>query len=257
VLFWRQHNALVAGEKLWQAARQRDPSFTVANVCWWYAMGAHVDWTVTPRPTYYADGRKEPDCYTRPAGLRDELTGALGRFPLFSYWGPGAGLPSSAWICQAARHLIASRDPDLTLVYVPHLDYDLQRFGPAAPEAAAAARSLDALLGPLVEDAVERGASVVALAEYGIVPVRRPVHVNRMLRAEGLLQVYRQAGMEYLDPWTSRTFAVADHQVAHVLCTRRRRHHDGGEAVRRAAGRRRGARRGREGGVRPGPPPLR
>jgi hypothetical protein len=37
-----------------------------------------------------------------------------------------------------------------------------------------------------------------------------------MLRAEGLLRVHTQAGMEYLDPWTSRAFAVADHQIAHV-----------------------------------------
>jgi predicted AlkP superfamily pyrophosphatase or phosphodiesterase len=216
VLLWRQHNALVAGDKLWHAARRADPSYTVANVCWWYAMGAEVDWTVTPRPTYYADGRKEPDCYAHPAGLRDELTGALGRFPLFSYWGPGAGLRSSEWICQAARHLIASRHPDLTLVYVPHLDYGLQRFGPTGPAAAAAARALDAVLGPLIDDTIEGGATVVVLSEYGVVPVHLPVHVNRMLRAEGLLAVYTQSGMEYLDPWTSKAFAVADHQVAHV-----------------------------------------
>ena len=62
VLLWRQHHALVGGEKLWQAARRVEPGYTVANVCWWYAMGADVDWTVTPRPVYHADGRKEPDC---------------------------------------------------------------------------------------------------------------------------------------------------------------------------------------------------
>jgi predicted AlkP superfamily pyrophosphatase or phosphodiesterase len=216
VLLWRQHNALVGGEKLWQAARRVYPSYTVANICWWYAMGADVDWTVTPRPVYRADGRKEPDCYTYPADLHDELTGAFGPFPLFSYWGPRAGLASSEWICRAARHLQASRDPDLTLVYLPHLDYDLQRFGPASPEASAAARALDGLLGPLLDQAAQRGATVVALSEYGITPAHQPVHLNRMLRAEGLLHVYTQAGMEYLDPWTSRAFAVADHQVAHV-----------------------------------------
>jgi predicted AlkP superfamily pyrophosphatase or phosphodiesterase len=57
---------------------------------------------------------------------------------------------------------------------------------------------------------------VTVLSEYGITDVSRPVDVNRMLRAEGLLHVHTQAGMEYLDPWTSRAFAVADHQVAHV-----------------------------------------
>ncbi len=216
VLLWRQHNALVQGDKLWDAARRAYPGYTVANVCWWYAMGADVNWTVTPRPVYYADGRKEPDCYTDPPELHAELTRALGTFPLFTYWGPGAGLPSSRWICRAAQHIMAAHDPDLTLVYVPHLDYDLQRFGPDTPEAARAATELDGVLAPLLDAAAARGATVVALSEYGITPARRPVDVNRALRSEGLLRVHTQAGMEYLDPWTSRAFAVADHQIAHV-----------------------------------------
>ncbi|WP_093611493.1 nucleotide pyrophosphatase/phosphodiesterase family protein [Actinoplanes philippinensis] len=216
VFLWRQHNALVGGEKIWQAARRSDPGYTVANICWWYAMGADVNWTVTPRPIYHADGRKDPDCYTDPPELHDDLTAALGTFPLFSYWGPGAGLASSRWICEAAVRVMAAHDPDLTLVYVPHLDYDLQRYGPDDPRAAAAAAELDAVLGPLLDAATARGATIVALSEYGITPVRRPVDVNRLLREHGLLRVYTQAGMEYLDPWTSRAFAVADHQVAHV-----------------------------------------
>jgi predicted AlkP superfamily pyrophosphatase or phosphodiesterase len=216
VLLWRQHNALVGGEKLWDAARRRKPGYTVANVCWWYAMGADVDWTVTPRPIYYADGRKEPDCYTYPPSLHDELTSSLGEFPLFTYWGPGAGMPSSRWICRAAQQIMATHHPDLTLVYVPHLDYDLQRFGPSDPRAAVAAAALDEVLTPLLDAASARGATIVALSEYGITAVERPVDINRVLRAEGLLAVYTQDGMEYLDPWTSRAFAVSDHQVAHV-----------------------------------------
>ncbi|MEV4351205.1 nucleotide pyrophosphatase/phosphodiesterase family protein [Actinoplanes sp. NPDC049596] len=212
VFLWRQHNALVGGEKLWDAARKVRPDYTVANVCWWYAMGARVDWTITPRPIYRADGRKDPDCYTYPPSLHDELP----PFPLFTYWGPGAGMPSSQWIVDAARHLLKTKQPDLTLVYVPHLDYDLQRFGPSAPQAAAAAAALDKVLAPLLDDAAARGITVVALSEYGITDVSRPVDINRMLRSEGLLEVYTQDGMEYLDPWVSRAFAVADHQVAHV-----------------------------------------
>ncbi len=212
VLLWRQHNGLVGGEKLWDAARRDRPGFTVANVCWWYAMGADVDWTVTPRPVYHADGRKDPDCYTYPPALHDELTGRLGDFPLFSYWGANAGIASSRWICRAAEQIVTTHHPDLTLVYVPHLDYDLQRHGPSAPQAAAAARELDATLAPLLE----LDATVVVLSEYGITDVTRPVDINRALRADGLLNVYTQAGMEYLDPWTSRAFAVADHQIAHV-----------------------------------------
>jgi predicted AlkP superfamily pyrophosphatase or phosphodiesterase len=216
VLLWRQHHRLVGAEPVWRAARRVHPGYTVANLCWWYAMGADVDWTLTPRPVYYADGRKEPDCYTDPPDLRDQLTAAHGRFPLFDYWGPRAGLASSAWIARAARQVMATYDPDLTLVYLPHLDYDLQRYGPDGPAAVAAARELDGVIGPVLDAADARGATVVVLSEYGITGVDRPVDVNRALRAEGLLRVYTQDGMEYLDPWTSRAFAVADHQVAHV-----------------------------------------
>ncbi|TGN62728.1 alkaline phosphatase family protein [Nocardioides eburneiflavus] len=214
VFLWRQHNKLVAGEKVWETIRRERTDYTVANVCWWYAMGATTDWTVTPRPIYYADGKKAPDCYTRPRELHDELVGELGEFPLFTYWGPTAAITSSEWIIAATRRLMPRAD--LTLCYVPHLDYDLQRFGPDSPEAAQAARDVDAALAPLLDDAERTGVTVLVLSEYGITAADQPVDVNRMLRRNGLLEVYTQDGMEYLDPWTSRAFAVADHQVAHV-----------------------------------------
>src|SRR5918995_3020908 len=216
VFLWRQHNKLVQGEKVWETARRARPGFKVANVCWWYAMGASTDFTVTPRPIYFADGAKAPDCYTRPPSLHDRLTGELGEFPLFTYWGPTANITSSRWIAQASRKLLDSEQLDMLLVYLPHLDYDHQRFGPGAPESAAAAAELDDVAGALVEHAQRRGDTVVVLSEYGITDARRPVDVNRALRRAGLLEVYTQAGMEYLDPWVSRAFAVADHQVAHV-----------------------------------------
>ncbi|MFE9134511.1 alkaline phosphatase family protein [Streptomyces sp. NPDC007355] len=216
VAFWRQHNALVQGEKVWQTARRSRPGLTVANICWWYAMGADVDITVTPRPVYHYDGRKSPDCYTVPAGLRDSLTAEFGPFPLFDYWGPKAGIASSRWIVDATRRVLADHDPDLTFVYLPHLDYDLQRYGPHSPRARAAAGELDTVLAPLLESLSVRGSTVVVLSEYGITEVRRPVDINRALRREGLLNVYTQQGMEYLDPWTSRAFATPDHQVSHV-----------------------------------------
>ena len=216
VFLWRQHNRLVQGEKVWETARRARPGFRAANVCWWYAMGATTDFTVTPRPIYHADGRKSPDCYTDPPELHDRLTGALGEFPLFTYWGPTADITSSRWIAQASAKLLRGEPLDLLMAYLPHLDYDHQRFGPGSEEAARAARDLDAVAGDLIDTARERGDTVVVLSEYGITDARRPVEINRALRRAGLLNVYTQAGMEYLDPWTSRAFAVADHQVAHV-----------------------------------------
>ncbi|SFX68858.1 alkaline phosphatase family protein [Streptomyces atratus] len=220
ILLWRQHNGLVAGDKLWDAARRSHPGYTVANICWWYAMGADTDITVTPRPVYYADGRKEPDCYTRPPALHDELTEKFGTFPLFHFWGPGADLVSSQWIIDATRHILDTRRPDLALCYLPHLDYDLQRFGPDDPRSHRAAAELDRAMAPLLDDARREGRTVVALSEYGITRVDRPVDINRVLRRAGLLEVHTQDGMEYLDPMASRAFAVADHQLAHIYVRR-------------------------------------
>jgi predicted AlkP superfamily pyrophosphatase or phosphodiesterase len=214
VLLWRQHAKMVTGERVWEAAKRTFPGYRTANICWWYAMGSGADTTVTPRPVYHADGRKAPDCWTWPPELHDELTRDLGPFPLFQYWGPTASLASSEWIVEATRRVLP--DHDLTLAYLPHLDYDLQRYGPDGPEAVAAARDLDRVLRPLLEDAQRQGVTVVALSEYGITSVRQPVDVNRILRRAGMLHVHTNATGELLDPWTSRAFAVADHQLAHV-----------------------------------------
>src|SRR5262249_36716873 len=130
VWLWRQSNALVAGDKIWDIAKRRDPSFTVAKLFWWYNMYSTADYAVTPRPLYPADGRKIPDIYTQPGSLRDELNGKLGAFPLFHFWGPRSDILSSRWIAACARHVFDTKKPTLTLVYLPHLDYDLQRFGP-------------------------------------------------------------------------------------------------------------------------------
>jgi predicted AlkP superfamily pyrophosphatase or phosphodiesterase len=216
VFLWRQSNRLVGGEKVWEAAKRRDPAFTCANLFWWYAMHTAADISVTPRPIYLADGRKLPDCYATPDGLRDELTRRFGAFPLFRFWGPATSIESSRWIARAALHVRATRAPTLTLIYLPHLDYDLQRHGPDGPGVAQALGEVDALCGEIIADAARDGADVIVLSEYGITPVARPVHINRALRRAGLLRVREERTREQLDPVTSAAFAVADHQIAHV-----------------------------------------
>ncbi len=220
IMFWRQSNALVAGAKVWDDARARDADFTCANMFWWYNMYSGADVGVTPRPLYLADGRKVPDCYTAPATLRDELTRLLGPFPLFSFWGPATTIASSEWIARAALHVRRTRRPTLTLIYLPHLDYNLQRLGPDHPAIAADLRAVDALCGEIIADAGRDDAHVIALSEYGITAVREPIHINRALRRAGLLAVRDERGREQLDPGASEAFAVADHQVAHVYVKR-------------------------------------
>ena len=105
VALWKQSNRLVAGEKLWEAGRRRDPAFTCANMFWWYNMYGTPDIIATPRPMYPADGRKIPDHYAEPPELHDELDGLLGPFPLFKFWGPGADIDSSRWIARATGHV--------------------------------------------------------------------------------------------------------------------------------------------------------
>jgi predicted AlkP superfamily pyrophosphatase or phosphodiesterase len=216
VWLWRQSNQLVAGEKLWDEARRRDPSFTVAKLFWWYNMYSSADISVTPRPMYTADGRKLPDIYTEPPELRAELSAELGAFPLFNFWGPRADISSTRWIARSARRVIERSAPTLTLVYLPHLDYDLQRFGPNDPRIARSLTELDAVCSELFDFGKQQGLRVVVLSEYGITEVSGAIHVNRALREAGLVRVREELGREQLDAGASRAFAVADHQLAHV-----------------------------------------
>jgi predicted AlkP superfamily pyrophosphatase or phosphodiesterase len=218
VMLWRQSNRLVGGEKIWETGKKRDPTFTCANMFWWYNMASSHDIGATPRPIYKADGRKLPDCYTVPGRLRDRLNERLGPFPLFQFWGPATTIASTRWIVEATKLVIAESDPTLTLVYLPHLDYDLQRFGPddSHPAVKRSLAEVDAVAGDLVAAAQSRGRSVIVLSEYGITAVDRPIHINRALRDAGYVSVREEDGGELLDPTTSKAFAVADHQIAHV-----------------------------------------
>jgi predicted AlkP superfamily pyrophosphatase or phosphodiesterase len=220
VWLWRQSNHLVNGEKIWDAAKRRDPSFTCAKLFWWFNMYSTADFAVTPRPLYPADGRKIPDIYTEPAELRDELNARLGAFPLFNFWGPKADITSSRWIADAAKFVMTEKSPTLTLVYLPHLDYPLQRLGPDHPKIQDELRAIDAVCGELIDAAAAGGARVVVLSEYGIENVSGAVHVNRVLREAKFLRVREELGTEKLDAGGSDAFAVADHQIAHVYVRR-------------------------------------
>jgi predicted AlkP superfamily pyrophosphatase or phosphodiesterase len=216
VSFWKQANQLVQGEKVWEAARRRDPSCTCAKMFWWFNMYSSADWSVTPRPIYPADGRKILDVYSEPVDLRDRLKAELGPFPFLGFWGPGAGISSSRWIAEASMLVDTWHSPTLLLVYLPHLDYDLQRRGPSDARIRAEVRAIDEVCGRLIAHCRQRGRRVILLSEYGLVDVSRPIHINRALRSAGLLSVRDELGTDALDAGASAAFAVADHQVAHV-----------------------------------------
>lgn len=216
VKFWKQSNKLVQGDKIWDNARKADPNFTVSKMFWWYNMYSTADWSVTPRPQYHADGVKAPDCYSYPPELRDELQAELGQFPLFNFWGPNANIKSTRWIADASMSVERKHNPTLTLIYLPHLDYCLQKFGPDFSKISKELNEIDEVVKDLIQFYEARNAKIILLSEYGINPVNNPIHINRILRNEGLISVRNERWYELLDAGVSKAFAVSDHQIAHV-----------------------------------------
>ncbi|MGB5665100.1 alkaline phosphatase family protein [Eudoraea sp.] len=216
VKFWRQSNKLTQSDKLWDEMKQLNGNFTCANLFWWYNMYSTVDYSVTPRPNYLADGRKIPDVYSHPPELRDRLQKELGTFPLFNFWGPKTSVKSSQWIADAAIKTDQLHDPTLTLVYLPHLDYNLQRYGIDFSKISKDLNEIDEVVKKLVGYYDKENTNIVLLSEYGITDVSKPIHINRILRSEGLISIREERGLELLDAGASKAFGVADHQIAHI-----------------------------------------
>lgn len=223
-MFWKQPDMMVQAPKIWERLRALDAGFSCAKTFWWYNMYSDVEFSVTPRPMYPADGRKVFDIYTHPYSLRPDLKEAFGAFPFPTFWGPVAGTPSkfgppeavSAWIANAAKWIDERHEPTLQLIYLPHLDYNYQRWGAEDPRLGDDLKRIDALVGDLIETFESRGRRVLLVSEYGITTVDRPVSLNRVFREKGWLTIKEELGLELIDFGASRAFAVADHQVAHV-----------------------------------------
>src|SRR5262249_52799991 len=151
-----------------------------------------VDYSITPRPMYPADGRKIFDIYTWPYAVRTEIKKDLGEFPFPTFWGPAAGRQSpqggsdaaSRWIAQSAIWIEKKYQPTLSLIYLPHLDYNLQRHGPGE-SVRLDLEAIDAIAGELTDFFAQRGVQVILLSEYGITPVNLSVHLNRVFRKQG------------------------------------------------------------------------
>jgi predicted AlkP superfamily pyrophosphatase or phosphodiesterase len=250
VQFWKQSNHLVQGKKLWEELRERDPKFTCAKLFWWYNMYSTADFSITPRPMYPADGRKVFDIYTNPGNIRQDIQRDLGPFPFPCFWGPAAGVNTpqgsadavSNWIAASAKWIEEHHSPTLNLIYLPHLDYNLQRHGPFVaadvrrriPQAAPGnpppyvdgheinpaihrdLREIDSIVGGLIDFYQKRMVQVMLLSEYGITNVSQPIHLNRLFRSAGWLAIKDELGREILDCGASKAFAVTDHQVAHI-----------------------------------------
>lgn len=220
VRFWLQSNRLLQAEPLYSFARRiavaQGRRFRCAKLFWWFNQGADVEISVTPKPYYGADGNKVFAIHGKPEGLTRRLENRLGPFPFHTFWGPKAGRPSTTWIARCAAEILEAERPDLTLVYLPHLDYDPQRYGPSRCNMARLVRQLDEDISIILDAAVVVGARVWIVSEYGHCDVKHPILPNRALRQAGLLAVRDGPFGETLETFESQAFAVCDHQLAHV-----------------------------------------
>ena len=203
IRFWQQANSLIQGDKFYDG-------IDTAKMFWWFNQSSGVNYSVTPKPHYGCDGSK---VFYILDFTSCDLTNRIGPFPFFSFWGPNAGLPSSRWIAKATALVMRENQPQLTMAYLPHLDYDFQRLTQHDP---ARVTEVDECAATVIDAADSIGAKVIVVSEYGLVPVSRPVHLNRILRQAGLLKIRSGPFGETLIPGESDAFAVADHQLAHI-----------------------------------------
>lgn len=209
IRFWQQHNGLIQGERFYDG-------FETAKMFWWFNQAAPVRWSCTPKPHYGCDGSKAFDVLD----FTDcQLTKHLGPFPFFAFWGPAANLASSHWIAQATALVMKKQKPQISMVYLPHLDYDYQRFSQQDPQRVA---EVDQAAGIVIDAANDIDAQVVVVSEYGLVPVNKAVLINQHLRRAGFLTVRGGPFGEMLMPGESRAFAVVDHQLAHIYVNDRK-----------------------------------
>ncbi|MEM6980984.1 MAG: nucleotide pyrophosphatase/phosphodiesterase family protein [Planctomycetota bacterium] len=203
VRFWQQSRRLIEADVFYDR-------YETAKMFWWFNQGSSAQYGATPKPHYGCDGSKVFDVLD---WTQCDLTSRLGPFPFFAFWGPAAGIASSQWIADATALVMREKRPQLTLCYLPHLDYDYQRLSHQDPRLV---REVDAAASSVLNAADEIGANVVVVSEYGLSPVSGPVPINRVLREHDLLAVRNGPFGEVLQTHESEAFAVADHQLAHV-----------------------------------------
>ncbi|MEM1227429.1 MAG: nucleotide pyrophosphatase/phosphodiesterase family protein [Planctomycetota bacterium] len=203
VRFWQQSRNLIQGDVFYDR-------YHTAKMFWWFNEATSAAYGATPKPHYGCDGSKTFGILDwTGCGLESEL----GPFPFSAFWGPMAGLASSEWIARATAMVMRQRQPEMTLCYLPHLDYDYQRQPNQDP---GRVREVDAAANHVIQAAHEIGAQVVVVSEYGLTRVTQPIHINQILRQAGDLVVRDGPYGEMLQTHLSKAFAVADHQVAHV-----------------------------------------
>jgi predicted AlkP superfamily pyrophosphatase or phosphodiesterase len=222
VEMWTAWNECIQRPQIWDILHEHDPSITSAVWFPLHSKGCGADLICTPAPIHNPDGSETLWCYTKPTDMYGTLRDALGHFPLQHFWGPLSNIKSTGWICDSAVWAAKAEQPRFFYIYLPHLDYAAQKFGPESEQAQKALVELDGVLARLVAGFKEAYSDQpplwIVASEYAIVPVNHVEYPNRVLREAGLLTVKNDAdGREQLDFAGSRAWALVDHQFAHVF----------------------------------------
>jgi hypothetical protein len=220
VEMWTAWNDCIERRQIWDILHDHDRAITSALWFPLHSKGSGADYICTPAPIHNPDGSESLWCYTRPDMLYGELEHKLGHFPLMNFWGPLAGIQSTAWIVASAVLAAEKHQPNFFYIYLPHLDYAAQKSGPDSTAAQKALGELDGEIAKLVAglNAAYREEPLwLAASEYAIVPVKNVVYPNRLLREAGLLKVTEAEDGEHLDFVASKAWALVDHQFSHVF----------------------------------------
>ena len=220
VEMWTAPNDCIGRPQIWDLLSHHGRGLTSAVWFPLHAVGCEADYVCTPAPIHNPDGSESLWCYTRPTEFYGLLRDRLGHFPLMNYWGPLAGIQSSAWIADSAVIAAEQWQPDFFYIYLPHLDYAAQRTGPDSAAADQAVADLDEVIGRLaagMAEAYDEELLWLVAGEYAITPVDHVSYPNRVLREAGLLAVREADDGEHLDFERSRAFAMVDHQFSHVF----------------------------------------
>jgi predicted AlkP superfamily pyrophosphatase or phosphodiesterase len=220
VEMWTSWNDCIQRPQIWDTLHDRDRAITSAAWFPLHSKGCGADIICTPAPVHNADGSESPWCFSRPEALYDELKPKLGDFPLHHFWGPLAGIQSTAWIVDSAVYTAERYKPNFFYIYLPHLDYAAQKSGPESKAAKQAVVELDNEIAKLIagfEKSYTEPPLWIVASEYVILPVNHVAYPNRVLREAGLLKVNEGEEGENLDMAGSKAFALADHQLSHVF----------------------------------------
>ncbi|MGA1825170.1 MAG: alkaline phosphatase family protein [bacterium] len=214
-LFWEQSSRLIEGSYIWEKFRSHGKK--VAQMFIQQSLGPSSDLILSPAPIHKHHGGMILTCFSEPPALNQRLEKDMGGvFPLHHYWGPLASKKSSAWITKAIISVIGKEQPDFLYTYLPHLDYNLQRFGPYSKKSKKAFEELISFLGKIVTAAKKNNYRIIVFGDYPITPAHNVIFPNKILRKAGLFKTRLIRGKQYPNYFTSSAFCITDHQIAHL-----------------------------------------